>query len=106
MLTQFYFKQFSLAIARSFKCPVLLSKTCLFQIIQLSQTVLIQPIQFSISMQFVLFNPYIGPYQVLTFRIRVDLRAKAMKICSAFHKAPASLDTPTGPPPSEIVTTI
>ena len=42
-------------------------------------------------MQLVLFNPKIGPYQVLPFRARVDLGAMAMKGCSAFPKAPASL---------------
>ena len=56
---QFYFKQFSLAYARSldvstqFDCQ----KKCLFQAIQFSQTVLIQTIQFNRSMQLVLFNP-------------------------------------------------
>ena len=35
----------------------LIIKTFLFQAIQFSQTVLIQTIQFSISMQLVLFNP-------------------------------------------------
>ena len=38
-----------------------MSKTFLFQAIQLSQKVLIQTIQFNISMQLVWFNPYIGP---------------------------------------------
>ena len=33
------------------------SKTFLFQAIQFSQTVLIETIQFSLSMQLVLFNP-------------------------------------------------
>ena len=37
-----------------------MSKTFLFQAIRFSQTVLIQTIQFSISMQLVLFNPLIG----------------------------------------------
>ena len=44
---QFYFKQFSLAWVHS------LSKTSLFQAIQFTQTVLIQPIQFIISIDFV-----------------------------------------------------
>ena len=52
-----------------------MSKTFLFQAIQFSQAVLIQTIQFSISMQLVLFNPLIGPYQVLPFLTRVDLGA-------------------------------
>ena len=30
-------------------------------------------------MQLVLFNPWIGPYQILPFRTRVDLGAMAMK---------------------------
>ena len=42
------------------------------------QTVLIQTIQFNISMQVFLFNPYLT-YQVLPFRARVDLEAMAMK---------------------------
>ena len=57
----------------------------------MSKTFLFQTIQFSISMPLVLFNPYIGPYQVLPRRARVDLGAMAMKGCSAFPKAPASL---------------
>ena len=42
-------------------------------------------------MPLVLFNQQIGPYQVLPCRARVDLRAMAMKRCSVFPKAPASL---------------
>ena len=49
-------------------------------------------IQFSISMLLVLFNPYIGPDQVLPLRARVDLGAMAMKGCSAFPKAPELLE--------------
>ena len=45
---QFYFKLFSLAWVHS-----LIVKTSLFQAIQFSQTVLIQPIQFSLSIDFV-----------------------------------------------------
>ena len=63
-----------------------------FKPIQFSQKVLIQTIQFCISMQLVLFNPWIGPYQVLPFRAKVDLGAMAMKGLSAFPKAPASLE--------------
>ena len=44
-------------------------------------------------MQSVLFNPYRGPYQVLSFRVRVDLEAMAMTGCSAFPNAPALLET-------------
>ena len=44
-------------------------------------------------MQLVLFNPYIGLYQVLPRRARLDLGSMAMKGCSAFPKAPASLET-------------
>ena len=41
-----------------FNCKYnLIVKTFLFQAFQFSQTVLIQTIQFSISMQLVLFNP-------------------------------------------------
>ena len=43
-------------------------------------------------MQLVLFNPKIGPYQVLPFRASVDQGAMAMKWCSAFPKAPAPLE--------------
>ena len=77
-----------------FKCnyTVLLSKTFLFQALQFSQTVPIQTILFSISMQLVLFNPPIGPYQVLLFWARVDLEAMSMKGCSALPKAPSSLE--------------
>ena len=44
-------------------------------------------------MQLVLFNSYIGPYQVLPFRVRVDLIEMAMKGCSAFPKTPAWLES-------------
>ena len=40
-------------------------------------------------MPLVLFNPKIGPYQVLPLRARVDLGPIAMKGCSVFPKAPA-----------------
>ena len=50
-------------------------------------------IHFSISMLLVLFNPLIGPYQVLPLRARVDLGAMAMKGYSAFPKAPALLES-------------
>ena len=43
-------------------------------------------------MQLVLFDPYIGPNQVLPFRARVDLGAMTMKGYSVFSKAPASLE--------------
>ena len=58
--------------------------------VSMSQTVPFQTIQFSISVQLVLFDPKIGPNQVLPFRARVDLRAIAIKGCSAFPKASAS----------------
>ena len=44
-------------------------------------------------MPLVLFNPYIGLYQVLPRRARLDLGAMAMKRYSAFPKAPASLES-------------
>ena len=44
-------------------------------------------------MPLVLFNPEIGPYQVLPLRARMDLGAMAMKGYSAFPKAPALLET-------------
>ena len=76
-----------------FKCKYTgyLSKTFLFQAIQFSQTVPIQTIHISLSIQLVLFNPEIGPYQVLPRKARVDLGAIVMKGCSAFPKAPALL---------------
>ena len=40
----------------------------------------------------VLFNPLIGPYQVLPLRARVDLEAMAMKGYSVFPKVPALLE--------------
>ena len=43
-------------------------------------------------MQLILFNSYIGPYQVSPLRARVDLEAMAMKGFFAFLKAPASLE--------------
>ena len=75
-----------------YKYTVLLSKTFLFQAIQFSQTVLVQRIQFSISMQLVLVNTEIRPYQALPFWSRIDLGAMAMKRCSGFPKAPALLE--------------
>ena len=77
------FQTIQLSISTQFKrkYTVYLSKTFPFQAIQFSQTVLIQRIQFSISMQLVLFNPKKRPYQVLPFRARVDLGAMAMKGC-------------------------
>ena len=60
------------------------------------QTVLFQTIQFNIITQFkcqtLLFEAWIGPYQVLPLRARVDLEVMAMKGYSAFPKAPALLD--------------
>ena len=43
-------------------------------------------------MPLVLFNSKIGPYQVLALRARVDQGKMAVKWCSAFPKAPASLE--------------
>ena len=58
MSKQFYFKQFSLALAY-----------CL-----------------------VLFDPQIGPYQVLPLSARVDLGEMAIKGYSTFPKSPALLE--------------
>ena len=58
-----------------------------YSVIQFTQT-----IQFSISIPLVLFNPLIGPYQVLPRRARVDLGAMAIKGYSAFPKARALLE--------------
>ena len=49
--------QFSISMQFKSKYTVHLSKTFLFQAIQFSQTILIQIIYFSISIQLVLFNP-------------------------------------------------
>ena len=43
-------------------------------------------------MQLVIFNLKMGPYQVQPFRARADLGPMEMKGCSAFPKAPASLE--------------
>ena len=43
-------------------------------------------------MPLVLFNPYIGPYQVLPCRARVDLGTMAIEGYSAFPKALALLE--------------
>ena len=43
-------------------------------------------------MTLVLFNPYIGSYQVLPLRARVDLGAMAMEGYFAFPKAPTLLE--------------
>ena len=67
-------------------------KTFQFQVIQFTQIVLIQTIQFSMIMQLILFNPLVGPYQVLPRRGRVNLGGVAIEGCSAFPKAPASLE--------------
>ena len=79
---QFQIIQFS--IRTQFKCKYsVIVKTFLFQAIQFNQT-----IQFSINIPLVLFNPWIGPYQVLPCRASVDLEAMAIKGYSAFPKAP------------------
>ena len=68
-----------------------------FVYIQLNgQTVLFLTIQLSISRllsqfkcQTVLFDPLIGPYQVLPLRVRVDIGTMAIKEYSTFPKPPA-----------------
>ena len=59
------------------------------------KTAQFQTIQFKISTQFkfqtVVWDPSIGPYQVLLIRTRVDVGAMAMKGYSALPKAPALL---------------
>ena len=59
----------------------------------MKKTVLFQTIQFSISHLFAhslnpLFDPLIGPYQVLPRRVKEDLGAMTMKRYSAFPQAP------------------
>ena len=64
------------------------------------QTFLFLTVQFSIKpfvcsqfkCQTVLFDSYIGPFQVLPFQARVDLGGMAMKGYSAFPKAPTLLE--------------
>ena len=63
------------------------------------QTVLFQTIQFSMlflctqfKCQTVLFNPLIGPFQVLPLWARVDMGVMAMKGFSAFPKVLALLE--------------
>ena len=52
------FQTIQVSISTSFECKhSLIVKNTLFQAIQLSQTVLIQTIQFSINLQLILFNP-------------------------------------------------
>ena len=75
-------------MSTQFKCKYgLTDKDISFQAIQFNQT-----IQFSISMPLVLFNPQIRPSQVIPHQDWVDLEALAMKGCSLFPKAPASLE--------------
>ena len=52
------FQTIQFSISTKFKCKYILTvKTFLFQAIQFSKEVLIQTIQFSISMQLGLYNP-------------------------------------------------
>ena len=85
------FQTLQFIICKQFKYGLIV-KTFLFQAIMFSQAVLIQTNLFRISMQLVLFNPLIGPYQVPPFRARVGLGAMAVKGYSAFPSAPASLE--------------
>ena len=48
-----------------------------------------------IKCQTVLFNPYIGPYQVLPLQFRVDLGVIAMKENSTFSGAPLIRASPS-----------
>ena len=78
--------QFS--ISTQFKCSYgLVVKTFQFQAIQFSET-----IQFSISISLVVFNPLIGPLSGATTPDQSGPGAMVMKGCSAFPKAPASLE--------------
>ena len=70
MSKQFYFKQFNLAYLRSLNAKTVNSQ----------------------KHGLVLFDPLIGPYQVLPLQARVDLGSLAMKEYSAFPKAPALLE--------------
>ena len=66
----------------SFVYTQLNDQTVVFQIIQFIMSHLFSQFKY----QTVLFNPKIGPYQVLPLQARVDL---AMNEHSAFPKAPA-----------------
>ena len=84
--------QFSISPLFKWKYSLVVKKSSNLAI-QFSQTVLIQTIQFSISMQLRGYLWVKQNYPVLPFRARVDLGAMAMKGCSAFPKAPASLES-------------
>ena len=84
--------QFSISTQFKSKYTVYLSKTFLFEAIQFSQAVLIQTIQFSISMQIVLFNPKIGPLSGATIPDQSGPGSDAMKGYSAFPKVATLLE--------------
>ena len=98
MSKQFHLKKFSLAWKRSlnvstqFNCQ----KYFYFKLFSFVKQVLIQTIQFSVSIVFVhiplnvktvIFDPEIGPYKVLPLRVRVNLGVMALKRYSTFSKA-------------------
>ena len=66
----------------------------------MSKTVLTKTIPFSISTQLkcqtVLFDSWIGPFQVLLLQAKMDLGTMAMKGYAAFSKAPALLSVVSG----------
>ena len=88
---QFQSNQFTISTRLKYQYGLIV-KTVQFQAIHFSQTLRIQTIQFSIRMKLVLFNPYIGPYQMLPFRARVDPGEIVLKGFSVFPKAPESLE--------------
>ena len=104
MIKQFYFKQFSLASVNKVKWFQVLRITnnpikhqSFVYTYSTDETVLFQTIYFSIGHLFelrlnVLFDPYIGSFQVPQIRTRGDLGAMAIKGYSAFLKAPALLE--------------
>ena len=80
------FEIIQLSISTQFKCKYgLIVKNVSISIYS------VYSIHFSISMLLVLFNPLIGPYQVLPLRARVDLGAMAMK---GVLRIPQSSSTP------------
>ena len=90
MLKTVPFQTIQFSISTQFKCKYsLIIKN--ISILRNSQSFILK-IQFSISMQLALFNPLIGPYQVLPFQAKKDQGAMAMKGWSTFPKAPASLE--------------
>ena len=81
------FKTIQFSISTLFRCNYsLIVKNILYQAIQFSQIFLIQTIQYSISMQLVLFNPSIGPLSDATTQSgpRIDGNEGVLRIHQRF----------------------